>query len=37
MIETADPGLSDQIEKLFQEAKELNLIFNAIVNSTVKG
>ena len=37
MIETADHGLLDQIEKLFQEAKELNLIFNAIVNSTVKG
>lgn len=35
MIATAEPGFKDEIKILWQEAKELNLIFNAIVKSTV--
>jgi len=31
MIETACPKFKDKIIKLHQEAKELNLIFNAII------
>lgn len=34
MIVTAVPELKGDASKLWQEAKELNLIFNAIVNST---
>ncbi|TSC82611.1 MAG: hypothetical protein G01um101419_529 [Parcubacteria group bacterium Gr01-1014_19] len=36
MISVAEPGLSDLVGPLLQETKELNLIFNAIVNSTNK-
>ena len=36
MIETTNPSLSGEIDGLFQEAKELNLIFSAIVNSMDK-
>lgn len=32
MIVSASPGVEDEARKLWQEAKELNLIFNAIVN-----
>ena len=34
MIATAPPPLSDEVNILSNEAKELNLIFNAIINST---
>ncbi|MFH1405487.1 MAG: four helix bundle protein [Patescibacteria group bacterium] len=33
IIETAAPEIKDKVNKLRQEAKELNLIFNAIVRS----
>jgi len=36
MLAVANPGLKDQIRKLWTEAKELNLIFNAIINSCRK-
>ena len=36
MIIIAIPELKDEARKLWQEAKELNLIFNAIVKSTNK-
>jgi len=36
MVETADPDLIEGVNILYQEAKELNLIFSAIVNSTNK-
>jgi four helix bundle protein len=36
MIVSADPYQAEISDKLLQEAKELNLIFNAIVNSTNK-
>ncbi len=36
MIATAAPDLKDEAKVLWQEAKELNLIFNAIVKSTKK-
>ena len=32
IISTAEPKLKDEAKKLWQEAKELNLIFNAITN-----
>lgn len=34
ILETAKPELSSKIKLLAQEAKELNLIFNAIINKT---
>lgn len=34
VLETAEPKLSAKIKVLAQEAKELNLIFNAIINKT---
>lgn len=34
MIATAEPEFKDDIKILWKEAKELNLIFNAIVKST---
>ena len=34
ILETARPELSSKIKVLAQEAKELNLIFNAIINKT---
>jgi four helix bundle protein len=34
MIATADPIQEEKVNIIYQEAKELNLIFNAIVNST---
>lgn len=34
MLETARPELSPEIKALWNEAKELNLIFNAIINKT---
>ncbi len=37
MIVVAVPGLADDARMLWQEAKELNLIFNAITNSTRSG
>lgn len=37
MIVAANPELKDEAGKLWQEAKELDLIFNAIFNSTGKG
>jgi len=36
MIIVVDPRLKDSAKVLWQEAMELNLIFNAIVNSTLK-
>lgn len=36
MIITADPHQKNNVGKLLQKAKELNLIFNAIVHSTNK-
>jgi len=36
MIVTAVPELKEKSQPLLQEAQELNLIFNAIVNSTKK-
>jgi hypothetical protein len=32
MITVASEGLKDEADKLWQEAKELNLIFNSIIN-----
>jgi len=32
MVETASPELTEEAKLLWQEAKELNLIFNAITN-----
>ncbi|MBU0597631.1 four helix bundle protein [Patescibacteria group bacterium] len=34
MIAIADPLQEDKVKQLYQEAKELNLIFNAIIHST---
>ncbi len=34
VLETAKPELASKIKPLIQEAKELNLIFNAIINKT---
>jgi four helix bundle protein len=36
MITIAIPGLKEEANKLWQEAKELNLIFNSIVNKLKK-
>lgn len=36
MIAVAVPELKDEARKLWQEAKELNLIFNSIVNKLKK-
>jgi four helix bundle protein len=36
MIEVAVPELKEETRKLWQEAKELNLIFNSIVNKLDK-
>ena len=36
MIVVAVPALKDEARKLWNEAKELNLIFNAIVNKLKK-
>ena len=36
MLATAQPKLKEEIKRLWLEAKELNLIFNAIVNSSKK-
>jgi four helix bundle protein len=36
MIVVADSHLKDEARKLWQEAKELNLIFNAIIRSSKK-
>ncbi len=36
MIATAVPESKTEARKLWQEAKELHLIFNAIINSTIK-
>jgi len=36
MIATAVPTITDETKPLLQEAHELNLIFNAIINSTKK-
>lgn len=37
MIVIAVPALKEEARKLWKEAKELNLIFNAIIKSTNKG
>jgi len=36
LLGVAVPQLKQAIDPLWQEAKELNLIFNAIINSTIK-
>ncbi len=36
MIVVAEPASKDEAKKLWQEAKELNLIFNSIVNKLKK-
>ena len=36
MLANADPNLEKKISSLYQEAKELNLILNAIIHSTNK-
>ena len=36
MVVIANPGFKEEARKLWQEAKELNLIFNAIVRSSNK-
>lgn len=36
IIATAEPSLREEARELWQEAKELNLIFSSIVNSTKK-
>lgn len=36
MIVVAVPELKEEVRKLWQEAKELNLIFNAIIRSSKK-